>query len=34
MKPMAEVKLVQPTIDEIEKGVPAATEEWRELFGN
>ena len=34
MKPMSEVKLVQPSIEEIEKGVPDVKEEWRELFGN
>lgn len=34
MKPMAEVKLVQPSIEEIAKAVPEVKEEWRELFGN
>lgn len=34
MRPLSEMKLIQPTVDEIEKGVPEVKEEWRELFGN
>jgi iron(III) transport system substrate-binding protein len=34
MRSLATVKLAQPTIDEIEKGIPVVKEEWRELFGN
>lgn len=34
LKSLAEIKLVQPTIAQIETGVPEVKEEWRELFGN
>jgi iron(III) transport system substrate-binding protein len=33
-KPMAEVKSINPTVAQIDKGIPEAIEDWRDTFGN
>jgi iron(III) transport system substrate-binding protein len=33
-KPIAEVKAIHPTVEQIDKGIPDAIEDWRDTFGN
>jgi iron(III) transport system substrate-binding protein len=33
-KPLAQVKVVRPTVDEIVEGIPQVIEQWRDTFGN
>ena len=33
-KPISEVKILQPTIPEADKGMPEVIEQWRDTFGN
>lgn len=33
-KPVSEVKAVHPTVEQIDKGIPEAIEDWRDTFGN
>ena len=30
---MTDMKLIQPSVDEIIKGIPEVTEQWRDTFG-
>ena len=30
---LADMKLIQPSVDEIIKGIPEVTEQWRDTFG-
>jgi iron(III) transport system substrate-binding protein len=33
-KPISEIKVIRPTVVEVEKGVPEVIEQWRDTFGN
>jgi iron(III) transport system substrate-binding protein len=33
VKRVNEMKLIQPSVDEIVKGIPEVTEQWRDTFG-
>jgi iron(III) transport system substrate-binding protein len=33
-KPLSEVKALHPTVEQIDKGIPEAIEDWRDTFGN
>jgi iron(III) transport system substrate-binding protein len=30
---LTDMKLIQPSVDEIIKGIPEVTEQWRDTFG-
>jgi iron(III) transport system substrate-binding protein len=34
LKPLAEIKTIRPTVEEIDKGIPQVIEKWRDTFGN
>jgi iron(III) transport system substrate-binding protein len=33
-KPISEIKAIHPTVEQIDKGIPEAIEDWRDTFGN
>ena len=33
-KPISEIKVIRPTVAEVEKGIPEVIEQWRDTFGN
>ena len=33
-KPISEIKMIRPTVEEVEKGIPEVIEQWRDTFGN
>ena len=34
LKPLSEVKVLRPTVEEAQKGIPEVIEQWRDTFGN
>ena len=33
-KPISEIKVIRPTVEEVDKGIPEVIEQWRDTFGN
>lgn len=33
-KPISEIKVIRPTVAEVDKGIPEVIEQWRDTFGN
>ena len=33
-KPINEIKVIRPTVAEVDKGIPEVIEQWRDTFGN
>ncbi len=33
-KPISEIKVIRPTVQEVDKGIPEVIEQWRDTFGN